>query len=46
MQRRLFPQICPLPACATAIAVATRAADTGNSGRFIESLYDEVTAAE
>ncbi len=46
MQRRLFPQIRPLPACATAIAVATRVADTGNGGRFIESLYNEVIAGE
>ena len=46
MRRRLFRRICPLPACATAIAVATRVADTGNGGRFIESLYNEVTAGE
>ena len=46
MQRRLFPQICPLPACATAIAVATPVGDTGNGGRVIETRYIEVTAGK
>lgn len=44
MQRRLFPQICPLPKYATAIVVATPVA--GNGGRFIETRYIEVTAGK